>query len=272
MTSAFGTVKSGKMQTKRSRKMPMAMSEFIGKICRLLPYLLDGNILKAIFRWPRFSLTAYHLVASISGSGIRPATVIDVGANTGQFTIAAAYLFRNPKIYAFEPIPDCVEKLRILASGSSNIEVQATAVGVRNDHVDFYVNAYDQASSLLKLDAVSKRHFGNFMERETIRVPVTTLDRFFKNKAMKKPVLLKIDVQGAEKDVVEGARKTLKMVDYVLLETSFSPMYIGQPSFVEMIETMKASGFTFIRPVDFLKSPKNGEILQADLLFKRAGI
>jgi hypothetical protein len=85
-------------------------------------------------------------------------------------------------------------------------------------------------------------------------------------------VLLKIDVQGAEKDVVEGARETLKRVDYVLMETAFTPMYIGQPSFTEMIETMRAFDFTFLRPVDFLKSPKSGEILQADILFRRAGI
>jgi FkbM family methyltransferase len=235
--------------------MSTVMSERIGKICRTIPHLLDSNALKAIFRWPRFSLTSYLLVTSVSKSGIRPATVIDVGANTGQFAIAAANIFGNPKIHAFEPIPDCAEKLRILASGSADMEVHATAVGMKNDPMDFYVNAYDQASSLLRLNAVNKRHFGNLKERK-----------------MKKPVLLKIDVQGAEKDVVEGARETLKRVDYVLMETAFTPMYIGQPSFTEMIETMRAFDFTFLRPVDFLKSPKSGEILQADILFRRAGI
>jgi FkbM family methyltransferase len=248
-----------------------ALHAFVVKMCRILPCFFEYSAIKAIFTWPRFSLTSYLLVTSIFKSGIHPSTVIDVGANIGQFAIAAANIFRNPKIYAFEPIPACVEKLRILAPESSNIEIHATAIGVKNHQVDFYVNAYDQASSLLKLDPMNRHHYGNLQERETIRVQVTTLDHLFKNKTMKKPVLLKIDVQGAEKDVVEGARETLKRVDYVLMETSFTPLYLGQPSFIEMIEIMKAFDFTFLRPVDFLKSNRNGEILQADILFKRGG-
>jgi len=249
-----------------------ALHAFVEKMCRVLPCFFEYSAIKAIFTWPRFSLTSYLLVISMFKSGIRPSTVIDVGANTGQFTIAAEHIFRCPKIYAFEPIPDCVEKLRLFSSGSPNIEIHTTAIGVKNDQVDFYVNEYDQASSLFKLNAMNRHHFKNLKERETIRVQVTTLDRFFKNKTMKKPVLLKIDVQGAEKDVVEGARETLNKVDYVLMETSFTPLYIGQSSFLEMIDIMKAFDFTFLRPVDFLKSPATGEILQADILFKRGGI
>jgi FkbM family methyltransferase len=246
------------------------LHESVEKMCRLLPCFLEYSAIKAIFTWPRFSLSSYFLVTSMFKSGIRPATVIDVGANTGQFTIAASRIFKAAKIYAFEPIPDCAEKLSVLASNSSKIEIHTNAIGDKNDQVDFFVNEYDQASSLLKLNDESSRHFRNLNEKERISVNLITLDYFFKNKTLKKPVLLKIDVQGAERDVVAGGRDTLKKVDFVLMETAFTPLYHGEPFFIEMIEIMKANDFSFIRPVDFLKSPKNGEILQADVLFKRS--
>jgi FkbM family methyltransferase len=247
------------------------LHEFMERMCRFLPCFLEYSAIKAIIRWPRFSLSSYLLVTSMFKSGIRPATVVDVGANTGQFAIAASRIFKAAKIYAFEPIPSCAEKLRVLASDASKIEVYTNAIGDKIDKVDFFVNEYDQASSLLRLNIEGSKHFRNLREKERISVNIITLDHFFKNKTLVKPVLLKIDVQGAEKDVVAGGKDTLEKVEFVLMETAFTPMYIGEPSFTEMIEIMKANDFSFIRPVGFLKSPKNGEILQADILFKKSG-
>jgi hypothetical protein len=62
--------------------------------------------------------------------------------------------------------------------------------------------------------------------------------------------------KGSEKLVLEGGKRTLKKVDFVLMETSFTPMYIGEPLFIEMIEAMKAIDFEFVRPIGFLKSPQ----------------
>jgi hypothetical protein len=79
-------------------------------------------------------------------------------------------------------------------------------------------------------------------------------------------------VQGYEPQVLEGAAATLKRVDYVLMETSFRPMYDGEKTFMEMVRMMERSNFDFLRPIAWLSDPKSGEVLQADLLFtKRNG-
>jgi hypothetical protein len=59
-------------------------------------------------------------------------------------------------------------------------------------------------------------------------------------------------------------------VDYVLLETSFRPLYEGEKTFMEIARMMEDRSFEFLRPVDWLSDPLNGEVLQMDALFARA--
>lgn len=249
--------------------MRCRMHILLDKLYQILPYLFDLKTLKAILRWPKFSIASYATVSSLFRLGIRPCTVIDVGANMGQFTIAAVNIFKGVKIYAFEPLPNCAQKLRGLTSRFPDAEIHAMAIGNRTGSADFFVNAYGQASSLLRLNKKNCDQFPNLKEIKTIRIDIETLDSFFKGRRMPKPVLMKVDVQGSEKNVLEGGRETLKRIDFVLLEMSFTRMYIGEPPFLEMIETMKKLEFDFVRPIHFLKNSKSGEILQADVLFKK---
>lgn len=248
------------------------MHRLLDKLYQIMPYLFDIKTLKAIVMWPKFSIASYVCVTHLYKLGIHPCTVIDVGANIGQFTIAAVNIFNGTKIHAFEPLPDCAEKLRKLTSNFPDIVIHNLAIGNRKGNSDFYVNAYSQASSLMRLDKRNCEQFKKLMEIKTIRIEVDTLDAIFKNKLMEKPVLLKIDVQGGEKFVLDGGRETLKQVDHVLLEMSFTKMYVGEPSFLELIDEMKELQFDFVRPINFLKNSKSGEILQADVLFTKARI
>ncbi|MGD9249207.1 MAG: FkbM family methyltransferase, partial [Desulfobacteraceae bacterium] len=104
-------------------------------------------------------------------------------------------------------------------------------------------------------------------EKDTIRVDIATLDDIFLDRTLDRPVLLKIDVQGSEKDVIAGGQETLKNVDYVLMEVSFDTMYVGEASFLEIVKEMETLHFQFSHPIAILKSPNSGKILQADILF-----
>ena len=81
---------------------------------------------------------------------------------------------------------------------------------------------------------------------------------------------MKLDVQGYERWVLDGARATLAHSEWVVLEASYSPMYEGEPSFLEVVYDMHRRGFRFERPVGWLIAPADGEILQCDALFRRA--
>ena len=83
------------------------------------------------------------------------------------------------------------------------------------------------------------------------------------------PVMVKLDVQGYESYVIRGGSQTLRLVEYVIVETSFTPMYEGEVLLFELIKLMDEYGFLFLRPVGWLLDPMNGEILQMDALFSR---
>ncbi len=82
--------------------------------------------------------------------------------------------------------------------------------------------------------------------------------------------MLKLDVQGFEPQVLQGASDTLLNVDYVLLESSFRPLYDGEKTFIDILNMLSDRGFEFSRPVGWLEDPRNDEILQMDALFVRS--
>lgn len=247
----------------------MGSNLFSSRLKRLLPLLLDMTALKAMASWPVFSITSYTMATDLFRQGIRPRTVIDVGANQGQFSVAALNTFDDITLHAFEPLQTCAARLRANTSAFGRVFIHPVALAAETGHADFYVSTNRLSSSLLRMTGKQCEAYAGVAEKRRITVPVSTLDAFFAGASPTGPVLVKIDVQGAEKQVLEGGRATLQRVDYVVVETSFTSLYHGEPLFLEMLDVMRSLGFAFVRPVDFLKSPGSGEILQADILFRR---
>lgn len=82
------------------------------------------------------------------------------------------------------------------------------------------------------------------------------------------PILLKLDVQGYEKEVLKGASEFIKRVDYLLFEASFVSMYEGEPLFEEMHDFVRGLGFRLVGPVGSLQTDKE-QIVQMDMLYKK---
>lgn len=240
----------------------------IRKLIKILNLFLYNNSISAIFTWSKFSLTSYIMVSNLVKQGLQPRTVIDVGANVGQFSVASANIFKNVQIYAFEPVPESFETLCKNVSKLDSVKTHALALGEQAGQIDFHVNSHSHSSSALPLTQHHLTAFPHAQENKIITVPVTTLDNISHELNLVSPTLLKLDVQGYETNVLEGAVKTLKKVDYVLLEASFKPMYEGELLFTEIVELMQGYGFKFLRPIDFLADEKSGEILQIDALFQ----
>ena len=83
------------------------------------------------------------------------------------------------------------------------------------------------------------------------------------------PVLLKMDVQGYEDKVINGAKQLLNDVDYIITEVSFRSLYKDQPLFGDIYDLLSSLGFQHGGNFETLLSPKDGSILQADALFYR---
>lgn len=231
--------------------------------------MFDIKALFALLTWPKFSITSYNLILGLVNQGIIPNTVIDVGGNLGQFTVASNKLFKEPVIYSFEPIPRCAQKIQNYADNLKNITVFPLAIGDEPGKVTLKINSHIQASSILPLATTHQNSFPNAKELESIEVEVKTLDNVLKTVVFKPPVLLKIDTQGYEANVIRGAKETLQRVDYVLLEVSFKEMFKGELLFPELLKLMETYQFKFMRPVGWLNDPISKEILQMDALFCR---
>lgn len=237
------------------------------KIRTLLSILEFKGALWAMLFWPKFSMASFAIVSRLKQGGVNPATVIDVGANVGQFAVSATRLFGSAKIISIEPDERTAIKLRRNLAAEKNAEILVTAVGDFDGEASFHVNADSQVSSILELGKDRIAAFPQSTVIEEIQVPVTTLDTLFMRQTLSKPILLKIDVQGLEDKVIRGGTKFLRDVQWVLMEVSFAELYEGEMDFLEMSSLMDKAGFKFVRPVNFHISPTTGEIIEMDALF-----
>ena len=236
------------------------------KIC--FDFLLSPSMIWSALTFKVFSITSYKMLHMIRDEGIDPEIIIDVGANKGQFGIAAAVIFPNSTVSSFEPDPETYSELIKNTTTYKNIKCFQTALGAEDGEIEFNRNSYSLSSSILPITEKHLSAFPEATEKEVIKIPLTTLDIISTQFDFTKTVLLKLDVQGYEKIVLEGARDTLKNINFVALEASFKPLYEGEMLFGECLDVMREYGFEIITPIGYLKDPKTGKILQIDLLFK----
>jgi len=237
--------------------------------CRALALIFSPEVIGGILRWPVFSLSSFHIVKQLVDRGIRPTTVIDVGANKGQFAVAASRLFSGCRVYAFEPLPDVFSDLVRKVDETKSIECFNMAVGARDETLELTVNSHRHSSSILELEESHKAAFPWAKQQTKVKVKVRPLDAIAEAWNLEPETLLKIDVQGFESQVLQGALTTLKRVKYVVLEASVIPLYRGEATFLELANFMANEGFEFLGPLDWLADPRNGRVLQLDALFQR---
>lgn len=242
----------------------------LSKLRSLLFLLEFGGAIKAILYWPRFSIASFLIVSRLKHAGVLPRTVIDVGANVGQFAVAASRLFDGAHVVSIEPDVRTAARLRGNLKSAGNVEILVTAVGDYIGEALFHLNMDSQVSSMLALGQDRISAFPQSTVVEEIRVPISTLDALFLRSQFKKPILVKIDVQGAEDRVIRGGQEFLQSVEWVVMEVSFARLYDGEMDFQGISKLMAEAGFKFVRPLNFHVSPLTGEIMEMDALFHRA--
>ena len=196
-------------------------------------------------------------------------TIMDVGANTGPFAFAMRLLQPYAQIYAFEPLPHCYHTLVDNLSPLGEFAAFQTALGNQEGEVEMWESDFSESSSLLPMDDLHKSTFPHTANTHSVKVPISKLDFFLSQMDLKPPVLLKLDVQGYELRVLEGAVKTLSHVDWIITEMSFKPLYQNQALFDDVYQWLLKHRFKFAGIMDSLISPLDGSFLQADGMFFR---
>ncbi len=244
----------------------------ISKVIEVWFLIWKNNVPITYFLKKNASIASIKIVLGVKNllTTTKFGTLIDVGANIGQFASAFNLFFPKTKIYSFEPVPVCFDKLKQNTSQLQNVLIHNLALGSSEGTIKFYQNDHSHASSALPISQFQKENLPNTKDVREIEVQVSTLDRLEFDLSPEFPVLLKLDVQGYEMEVLKGGRELLKKIDYILLETSFAPMYDNEPLFDDLHTYLKSEDFELMVPLDFLKS--NGRILQMDVLYKREAV
>lgn len=192
------------------------------------------------------------------------ATVLDVGANKGQFAYFAATQWPRADLQCFEPLPQPASQLKNLLG--NRITLHECALGAQAGSADMHVASRTDSSSLLALGETQKEMFQmDEVGRHT--VPVQRLDTVI-SQPVHRPSLLKIDVQGFEYETLEGAAGILSDIDVVYVEASFVELYKGQRLADDVINLLQAHGFTLTATHNEQRDAQ-GRRVQADLLFEQ---
>jgi FkbM family methyltransferase len=201
-------------------------------------------------------------------ASLRARTVIDAGAHRGQFALLALELFPTARVFAFEPLAGPRAQCCAALAGEARLTIVPAALGRNATERAMYVAAHDDCSSLLAPapDALRVLPQAWPMAAETVRV--VPLAEVITPDQLVAPALLKIDVQGFEREVLEGAGELLARFDAIYLEAWFRELYLGQALAGELIGYLAGRGFA-LDGVYNLLCDASGRALQADLDFRR---
>ena len=199
-------------------------------------------------------------------------TVIDIGANEGQFAAIARKFYPDALIYCFEPLPDVFSQL--CENTESDPKITAINLGLSNQkgHASMFQSAFSPSSSLLSMANLHREEFPESDKTCTVPVNITSLDDWVleRNIKLSNDILIKIDVQGHEKSVIQGAIQTVKNSRIVILEVSFQELYEGQPLFDIIYTTLSELGFTYSGSLNQYFSQDRNSFLFADAVFENS--
>jgi FkbM family methyltransferase len=232
----------------------------------------------ALLRTPRFrrglrrgaaaAIEHAPLLAGLIDSGLR--TVVDVGANKGQFALLALELFPAAAVHAFEPLTAPGARMAAWGRDEPRLRLYPLALAETAGPRTMHISARMDNSSLR---VISERQTAQFPG--THRVGVTTvetarLDEILAAADLPPPALLKIDVQGGELEVLYGAAGVLRLFDWVYVECSFVEFYEGQGSVDDIVACLADAGFSPLVYWNLCRDSR-GRPVQADVLFARTG-
>jgi FkbM family methyltransferase len=142
--------------------------------------------------------------------------VLDVGANIGNWCASIVSALPAAQVIAFEPSKQAFSQLTHRFENLSNITCVNTALGKSDEITVLYAD--ESASGLSSLTKRRVEHFGidfNYSEE----VKVTKLDTWIKSQDKDfSPSILKMDVEGHEFDVLQGAKETLRSIEIIQFE------------------------------------------------------
>jgi FkbM family methyltransferase len=198
--------------------------------------------------------------------------VIDVGANYGQYGDFLRQIGYKGRIVSFEPVSASFKRLSERTKNSSGWQAYNLAVGATNDVLEMHVMKQDQFSSLLPINSFGNSQFTKEAAvTHTERVNIVPLDSMKDEitAGLEEPrIYLKMDTQGYDLHVMEGAKTLLPQVLGLQSEISLQPIYTGMPDYLTSFSRLNQLGFSITSLIPVSRD-KNLRVIEFDCLMVR---
>lgn len=181
----------------------------------------------------------HNFYKNLEKEGFNPSYIYDIGANKGNWSKECLTFFPESKYILFEPQIGLIENIRS-TMGNSNYELYSVGVGSENGELSFTMHERDDSCSFrYTAEEASERGF------KQVKVPIVKLDDFVEANQLPLPDLLKIDAEGLDLEVLEGAKKSIKdKTEVILVEVGVINKDIKN-SALKVLMAMDDLGFRF---------------------------
>ena len=197
--------------------------------------------------------------------------IFDVGANAGQFGVLLREIGFDGKIISFEPLSDARENLLNISKNDPLWQIALqTAIGEENGEIEIQIAGNSQSSSVLDMLDTHVRAAPDSKYIGKEKVPLRKLDSIAPDYMDSNSIaFIKIDTQGYETQVMNGAKKLMSQIVGLQVEISLVPLYKGQCLFDEMLKKLKNDGFELWSISTVFSDPNTAQLLQVDATFFR---
>lgn len=195
-------------------------------------------------------------------------TLIDCGSNKGQFFSLFFFKKKISHLVCFDPFVKADYALNYLINNNINVYFFNKGLSYKTGILPFYIAKRHDSSSLKRIKNDSGNYFRDVIFENLINVEVKKLNDYedlIIN--LPRPITIKIDVQGAELDLLLGATKVIKYIKYIIVEINFKQIYEIDSDPSEIINFLFKNGFQYI--FKYNKNEVNGEIISYDYLFTK---
>ena len=239
------------------------MKDQLLKIIRLIINPAGYEILKYRTTNPSH-LVLHHLNAY----GIK--LILDVGANTGQYSSRIRKAGYRGQIISFEPLSDAFQVLSATAGKDKNWKTYNFAMGDYDGPSTINVSMHSPSSSLLPMTKLLSEAAPGSEYINEQKIEIKRLDSIYNTLGLTGVnTFLKIDTQGYEKKVLDGAVNSLSGITGIQLELSAAMLYEGEETYYSICRFIEERGFHLLRIIPGYTHKVTGEMLQFDALFFR---
>jgi len=209
------------------------------------------------------------VMEDLKARGLSPKSIVDIGANQGHWSAAVASVFPQAAYFLFEPVAQCEGALAAFVRGHPKSRYWRVAVGPEEGVAEMDVVLTQDGAPTTGSTLVVAHHDPSYQVRKT-PVRVVSLDGLLASGELPAiPDIVKIDVEGYEKDVLSGAKQLLGRTEVFILECSLYRFWGKNLLFRESLALMEEYGYELYDFVGFNRRPRDGALGQTDAMFVR---